>query len=173
MWKRAKIPYFPPFLIHGTWWENGKGFHSGGGGKGFPHGFHVESTGNCGRWCFALASANYLFMSPTAPFLSIAKERGERTPAKTTFLHFLSALRNVKTRFSLPHVHANLPVSFRQRSVSATAPLPLTGSTNNDSASTVAAHERQRRRKKVSSSYGSTTVVLCERVVYGITNRKP
>ena len=52
MWKRAKIPYFPPFLIHGTWWENGKAFHSGGGGKGFPHGFHVESTGNCGRWCF-------------------------------------------------------------------------------------------------------------------------
>ena len=32
-------------------------------------------------------------MSPTAPFLSIAKERGERTPAKTTFLHFLDALR--------------------------------------------------------------------------------
>ena len=52
MWKRAKIPYFPPFLIHGTWWENGKAFHSGGGGEGFPHGFHVESTGKCGRGCF-------------------------------------------------------------------------------------------------------------------------
>ena len=173
MWKRATISYFPPFLIHGTWWENGKGFHSGGGGKGFPHGFHVESTGTWGRWCFALARANYLFMSPTAPFLSIAKERGERTPAKTTFLHFLSALRNVKTRFSLPHVHANLPVSFRQRSVSATAPLPLTGSTNSTFGSTVAAHERQRRQREVSSSYGAIRNMFCERVVHGIKIRKP
>ena len=32
-------------------------------------------------------------MSPTAPFLPAAEEMGERTPAETTFLHFLSALR--------------------------------------------------------------------------------
>ena len=32
-------------------------------------------------------------MSPTAPFLPTAEEMGERTPAETTFLHFLSALR--------------------------------------------------------------------------------
>ena len=77
-------------------------------------------------------------MSPTAPFLSIAKERGERTPAKTTFLHFLSALRNVKTRFSLPHVRGKFPVSFRQRTASATAPLPLMPTPNNAFGSTVA-----------------------------------
>ena len=35
-------------------------------------------------------SAHYL--SPTAPFLPTAEEMGERTPAETTFLHFLSAL---------------------------------------------------------------------------------
>ena len=67
----------------------------------------------------------------------------------------------------LPHVRVNLPVSFRQRTVSATAPLPLTGLTNNDSVSTVAAHERQRRRRAVSSSYGTTTTVFCERAVKG------
>ena len=32
-------------------------------------------------------------MSPTAPFLPTAEEMGERTPAETAFLHFLSALR--------------------------------------------------------------------------------
>ena len=69
MWKRAKIPYFPPFLIHGTWWENGKGFHSGGGGKGFPHGFHVESTGNCGRWCFFFFSQTCREVSPAGDLL--------------------------------------------------------------------------------------------------------
>ena len=88
MWKRATIPYFPPFLIHGTWWENGKGFHSGGGGGGFSHGFHVESTGKCGRIFFALASANYLFLSPTAPFLSIAKERGGKNARKNCVFAF-------------------------------------------------------------------------------------
>ena len=31
-------------------------------------------------------------MSPTAPFLPTAEEMGERTPAETAFLHFLSAL---------------------------------------------------------------------------------
>ena len=36
------------------------------------------------------AQAHYL--SPTAPFLPTAEEMGERTPAETAFLHFLSAL---------------------------------------------------------------------------------
>ena len=31
-------------------------------------------------------------LSPTAPFLPTAEEMGERTPAETAFLHFLSAL---------------------------------------------------------------------------------
>ena len=33
-----------------------------------------------------------LSLSPTAPFLPTAEEMGERTPAETAFLHFLSAL---------------------------------------------------------------------------------
>ena len=39
------------------------------------------------------APAQALHLSPTAPFLPTAEEMGERTPAETTFLHFLSALR--------------------------------------------------------------------------------
>ena len=37
--------------------------------------------------------ARALSLSPTAPFLPTAEEMGERTPAETAFLHFLSALR--------------------------------------------------------------------------------
>ena len=80
MWKRAKIPYFPPFLIHGTWWENGKGFHSGGGGGGFPHGFHVESTGNCGRWCFFFFSQTCREVSPAGDLLLPLAAIRERSP---------------------------------------------------------------------------------------------
>ena len=40
----------------------------------------------------ALPHGGYIFLPPAAPFLSTAKEMGERTPAKTAFLHFLSAL---------------------------------------------------------------------------------
>ena len=32
----------------------------------------------------------FSFLPPAAPFLSTAKEMGERTPAKTAFLHFLT-----------------------------------------------------------------------------------
>ena len=39
------------------------------------------------------APARALSLSPTAPFLPTAEEMGERTPAETAFLHFLSALR--------------------------------------------------------------------------------
>ena len=38
------------------------------------------------------APAQALHLSPTAPFLPTAEEIGERTPAETAFLHFLSAL---------------------------------------------------------------------------------
>ena len=38
------------------------------------------------------APARALSLSPTAPFLPTAEEMGERTPAETAFLHFLSAL---------------------------------------------------------------------------------
>ena len=67
--------------------------------------------------------------------------------------------------YCAPHVHADLPVSFRQRTVSATAPLPLIPTPNNAYASTVAAHERQRRKREVSSSYGTTWAMFCERAV--------
>ena len=43
-------------------------------------------------------------MSPTAPFLPTAEEMGERTPAETTFLHFLSALCLFTATRAFPHV---------------------------------------------------------------------
>ncbi|MGM9546099.1 MAG: hypothetical protein ACI3VI_05930, partial [Vescimonas sp.] len=63
-------------------------------------------------------------------------------------------------------------VSFRQRTVSATAPLPLMPTPNNAFGSTVAPYERQRRRREVNSSYGTTTAMFCERVVYGINENQ-
>ena len=41
----------------------------------------------------AAPPAQAFLLSPTAPFLPTAEEMGERTPAETAFLHFLSALR--------------------------------------------------------------------------------
>ena len=43
-------------------------------------------------------------LSPTAPFLPTAEEMGERTPAETAFLHFLSALRLFAAARAFPHV---------------------------------------------------------------------
>ena len=43
-------------------------------------------------------------LSPTAPFLPTAEEMGERTPAETTFLHFLSALCLFAAARAFPHV---------------------------------------------------------------------
>ena len=43
-------------------------------------------------------------MSPTAPFLPTAEEMGERTPAETAFLHFLSALCLFASARAFPHV---------------------------------------------------------------------
>ena len=48
------------------------------------------------------AQAHYL--SPTAPFLPTAEEMGERTPAETAFLHFLSALCLLSVARAFPHV---------------------------------------------------------------------
>ena len=45
-----------------------------------------------------------LLLSPTAPFLPTAEETGERTPAETTFLHFLSALCLFAAARAFPHV---------------------------------------------------------------------
>ena len=48
--------------------------------------------------------ARALSLSPTAPFLPTAEEMGERTPAETTFLHFLSALCLFAAARAFPHV---------------------------------------------------------------------
>ena len=50
------------------------------------------------------APARALSLSPTAPFLPTAEEMGERTPAETAFLHFLSALRLFAAARAFPHV---------------------------------------------------------------------
>ena len=48
--------------------------------------------------------ARAFLLSPTAPFLPTAEEMGERTPAETAFLHFLSALRLFAAARAFPHV---------------------------------------------------------------------
>ena len=48
--------------------------------------------------------ARALSLSPTAPFLPTAEEMGERTPAETAFLHFLSALYLFAAARAFPHV---------------------------------------------------------------------
>ena len=50
------------------------------------------------------APARAFLLSPTAPFLPTAEEMGERTPAETTFLHFLSALCLFAAARAFPHV---------------------------------------------------------------------
>ena len=50
------------------------------------------------------APARALSLSPTAPFLPTAEEMGERTPAETAFLHFLSALYLFTATRAFPHV---------------------------------------------------------------------
>ena len=48
--------------------------------------------------------AQAFLLSPTAPFLPTAEEMGERTPAETAFLHFLSALYLFTAAHAFPHV---------------------------------------------------------------------
>ena len=49
------------------------------------------------------APARAFLLSPTAPFLPTAEEMGERTPAETAFLHFLSALCLFTATRAFPH----------------------------------------------------------------------
>ena len=104
-----------------------------------------------------LAAGVFSFFVSDGPISFNSERNGGKNAGKNCVFAFPHALRNVKTRFSLPHVRGSFPESFRQRTVSATAPLPLTGAPNNASASTVAPHERERRKREVSSSYGTTT----------------
>ena len=79
--------------------------------------------------------------------LSFNSERkGKRTPAKTTFLHFLSALYSSKRHSCIPRVRMRFSYSIHHRIVYAPAPLPLMPTLNNALNSAVAPHERQRRK---------------------------
>ena len=70
-------------------------------------------------------------MSPTAPFLPTAEEMGERTPAETAFLHFLSALYRLSMQSCVPTQSAfSYPLSFR-RLCQHSFPLPLPVATVN------------------------------------------
>ena len=70
-------------------------------------------------------------MSPTAPFLPTAEEMGERTPAETAFLHFLSALYRLSMQSCAPTQSAfSYPLSFR-RLCPHSFPLPLSVATVN------------------------------------------
>ena len=77
------------------------------------------------------APARALSLSPTAPFLPTAEEMGERTPAETTFLHFLSALYRLSMQSCAPTQSAfSYPLSFR-RLCQHSFPLPLPVATVN------------------------------------------
>ena len=52
----------------------------------------------------AAPPAQAFLLSPMAPFLPTAEEMGERTPAETAFLHFLSALCLFAAARTFPHV---------------------------------------------------------------------
>ena len=71
------------------------------------------------------APARAFLLSPTAPFLPTAEEMGERTPAETTFLHFLSAVYRLSMQScALTQPAFSYPLSFR-RLCQHSFPLPL------------------------------------------------
>ena len=77
------------------------------------------------------APARAFLLSPTAPFLPTAEEMGERTPAETAFLHFLSALYRLSMQSCAPTQSAfSYPLSFR-RLCQHSFPLPLPVATVN------------------------------------------
>ena len=77
------------------------------------------------------APAQACLLSPTAPFLPTAEEMGERTPAETAFLHFLSALYRLSMQSCAPTQSAfSYPLSFR-RLCQHSFPLPLPVATVN------------------------------------------
>ena len=77
------------------------------------------------------APARAFLLSPTAPFLPTAEEMGERTPAETAFLHFLSALYRLSMQSCAPTQSAfSYPLSFR-RLCQHSFPLPLSVATVN------------------------------------------
>ena len=131
----------------------------------FPRGIHREMWEEEFRAC----ERGDGLRRPTFPS---SWKSGEKSRKKPKVSSLPCALWAVETRCCVPHVHGSFPISSRQRTASATAPLPLMPTPNNAFGSTVAAHERQRRKREVSSSYGTTKAGACERVVYSIKTRK-
>ena len=117
------------------------------------------------------AAGVFSFFVSDGPISFNSERNGGKNAGKNCVFAFPHALCPAQIGCCAPHVRANLPFSFRQRTVSATAPLPLTGAPNNAFGSTVAAHERQRRKRDVSSSYGTTTAGSCERLGKGINKK--
>ena len=66
-----------------------------------PHPAPAGAAPACRRGSAPPARA--FLLSPTAPFLPTAEEMGERTPAETAFLHFLSAQRLFTATRAFPH----------------------------------------------------------------------
>ena len=99
-----------------------------------------------GRGFFALrsdlllpvAAGVFSFFVSDGPISFNSERNGGKNAGKNCVFAFPHALSCLRICLTVPHVHANLPVSFRQRTVSATAPLPLIPTPNNASASTVA-----------------------------------
>ena len=71
------------------------------------------------------APAQAFLLSPTAPFLPTAEEMGERTPAETAFLHFLSALCLFTAARAFPHVTGVFLIVVGPRLCQHNFPLPL------------------------------------------------
>ena len=117
------------------------------------------------------AAGVFSFFVSDGPISFNSERNGGKNAGKNCVFAFPHALSCLRICLTIPHVHANLPVSFRQRTVSATAPLPLMPTPNNAFGSTVPPHERQRRKRDVSSSYGTTWILSCDRVVQGISSR--
>ena len=115
------------------------------------------------RGCFALrrdlllpvAAGVFSFFVSDGPISFNSERNGGKNAGKNCVFAFPHALSCLRICLTVPHVHANLPVSFRQRTVSATAPLPLIPTPNNAFGSTVAAHERRREAKRNKYPWGA------------------
>ncbi len=101
------------------------------------------------------AAGVFSFFVSDGPISFNSERNGGKNAGKNCVFAFPHALSCLRICLTVPHVHANLPVSFRQRTVSATAPLPLMPTTNNASTSTVAAHERRREAKRNKYPWGA------------------
>ena len=85
-----------------------------------------------------VAAGVFSFFVSDGPISFNSERNGGKNAGKNYVFAFPHALCPSQICCCAPHVHADLPVSFRQRIVSATAPLPLMPTPNNVFGSTVA-----------------------------------